>query len=115
MNRRELAKTLQTKIKFENESGEREPFFSSFVLADDTLKLIFQIIGGELEQGREVSVAGFGRWKVRQTAAGLRRNPQTQEMVQVPASQKVRFYPASGLKASVAGKAVPRRRVAKRP
>ena len=115
MNRRELAKTLQTKIKFENESGEREPFFSSFVLADDTLKLIFQIIGGELEQGREVSVAGFGRWKVRQTAAGLRRNPQTQEMVQVPASQKVRFYPASSLKAAVAGKAVPRRRVAKRP
>ncbi len=110
MNRRELAKTLQAQIQFENENGHQEPFFSSFALADDTLKLIFQIIGGELEGGREVSIAGFGRWKVRQTAAGLRRNPQTQEMVRVPASHKVRFYPSTGLKSAVAGKAGTRRR-----
>ncbi|MGA8208030.1 MAG: HU family DNA-binding protein [Candidatus Dormiibacterota bacterium] len=110
MNRRELAKTLQTRIQFENDEGKKEPFFSSFQLADDTLKLIFQIIGNQLQSGGEVSVAGFGRWKVRQTAAGLRRNPQTQEMVRVPASQKVRFYPSTGLKAAVAGKTPSRRR-----
>lgn len=110
MNRRELAKTLQAKIQFETETGQQEPFFSSFALADDTLKLIFQIIGSQLEHGGEVSIAGFGRWKVRQTAAGLRRNPQTQEMVRVPASQKVRFYPSTGLKSSVAGKSGTRRR-----
>jgi DNA-binding protein HU-beta len=110
MNRRELTKTLQTRIQFENDEGKKEPFFSSFQLADDTLKLIFQIVSNELQGGGEVSVAGFGRWKVRQTAAGLRRNPQTQEMVRVPASQKVRFYPSTGLKAAVAGKTASRRR-----
>jgi DNA-binding protein HU-beta len=114
MNRRELAKTLQAQIQFENDEGKQEPFFSSFILADDTLKLIFQIISTELERGQEVSVAGFGRWKVRQTAAGLRRNPQTQAMVRVPASQKVRFYPSTGLKSSVAGKSTTRRRPSKR-
>ncbi|HEY6538148.1 MAG TPA: HU family DNA-binding protein, partial [Candidatus Dormibacteraeota bacterium] len=97
-----MAKDLQNRIQFENDQGSKEPFFSSFMLADDTLKLIFQIVGKELERGGEVSIAGFGRWKVRQTAAGLRRNPQTQEMVRVPASQKVRFYPATALKAAVA-------------
>ncbi|HVB52637.1 MAG TPA: HU family DNA-binding protein [Candidatus Acidoferrales bacterium] len=114
MNRRELAKDLQNRIQFENDEGKQEPFFSSFMLADDTLKLIFQIIGNELQGGGEVSVAGFGRWKVRQTAAGLRRNPQTQEMVRVPASQKVRFYPSTALKAAVAGKTTARRRTSKR-
>lgn len=114
MNRRELAKTLQTRIQFENDEGKQEPFFSSFLLADDTLKLIFQIIGHELEGGGEVSIAGFGRWKIRQTAAGLRRNPQTQAMVRVPASQKVRFYPSTGLKSAVAGKSSSRRRSTKR-
>ncbi|MGH7639393.1 MAG: HU family DNA-binding protein [Candidatus Dormibacteria bacterium] len=114
MNRRELAKDLQNRIKFEGEDGKQEPFFTSFLLADDTLKLIFQTIGGQLQQGSEVSIAGFGRWKVRQTAAGLRRNPQTQEMVRVPASQKVRFYPSTALKAAVAGRSGSRRRSSRR-
>ncbi|HVC39107.1 MAG TPA: HU family DNA-binding protein [Candidatus Dormibacteraeota bacterium] len=114
MNRRELAKNLQNRIQFENDEGKQEPFFSSFMLADDTLKLIFQIIGNELQGGGEVAIAGFGRWKVRQTAAGLRRNPQTQAMVRVAASQKVRFYPSTALKAAVAGKSPARRRPSKR-
>lgn len=102
MNRRELAKTLQGQLLYDNDPND--PVFPNFRFADDTLKLIFDIIGRELERGEEVSVAGFGRWKVRQSPAGLRRNPQTQEMVRVAASQKVRFYPATGLKSAVAGK-----------
>ncbi len=102
MNRRELAKTLQSQLLYDNDPND--PVFPNFRFADDTLKLIFDIIGQQLEHGDEVSVAGFGRWKVRQTPAGLRRNPQTQEMVRVAASQKVRFYPAASLKASVAGR-----------
>ncbi|NNM97643.1 MAG: HU family DNA-binding protein [Candidatus Dormibacteraeota bacterium] len=114
MNRRELAKTLQSKVVVQYEDGTGEPVFPNFAMADDTLKLIFDLIGQRLEAGEEVAIAGFGRWKVRPTAAGMRRNPQTQEMVRVPASQKVRFYPASALKSSVAGKATPKRRSPKR-
>jgi|GEM_PF-3965760 DNA-binding protein HU-beta len=114
MNRRELAKTLQGKVVVEYEDGTKESVFQNFAMADDTLKLIFDIIGQRLEAGEEVAIAGFGRWKIRETAAGMRRNPQTQEMVRVPATQKVRFYPATALKTAVAGKATPRRRTAKR-
>ncbi|HVD04132.1 MAG TPA: HU family DNA-binding protein [Candidatus Dormibacteraeota bacterium] len=114
MNRRELAKTLQSKVVVQYEDGTSESIFQNFAMADDTLKLIFDLIGQRLEAGEEVAIAGFGRWKLRETAAGMRRNPQTQEMVRVPATQKVRFYPATALKSSVAGKTAPRRRPAKR-
>ncbi|HVA21817.1 MAG TPA: HU family DNA-binding protein [Candidatus Micrarchaeia archaeon] len=93
MNRRDLAKELTTTF---------DPPLS-FRDADATLKFVFDEIGKKLVGGDEVSIPGFGRWKVRQTAAGMRRNPQTQEMIKVPASQKVRFYPATALKAEVAG------------
>jgi DNA-binding protein HU-beta len=112
MNRRELAKTLQSTLLYDNDPND--PVFPNFRFADDTLKLIFDLIGKQLEKGEEVAIAGFGRWKVRETAAGMRRNPQTQEMVRVPATQKVRFYPATALKTAVAGKPAPRRRSSKR-
>jgi nucleoid DNA-binding protein len=112
MNRRDLAKTLQSKLLYDNDPSD--PVFPNFRFADDTLKLIFDLVAKQLADGEEVAIAGFGRWKIRQTAAGMRRNPQTQEMVRVPASQKVRFYPATALKGSVAGTPASRRRTTKR-
>ena len=103
MNRRELAKTIQAKLLFDNDPND--PVFPSFQMADSTLSLIFDLIGQELERGEQVSIAGFGRWKVRDTKPGLRRNPQTQEQVKVPASRKVGFYPAIALKTSIAATA----------
>ncbi|HUY96829.1 MAG TPA: HU family DNA-binding protein [Verrucomicrobiae bacterium] len=93
MNRRDLAKKLATTF---------DPPLS-FRDADATLKFLFDEIGKRLVSGEEVSIPGFGRWKVRPTAAGMRRNPQTQAMIKVPASQRVRFYPATALKTEVAG------------
>ncbi len=92
MNRRDLAKALTTTF---------DPPLS-FRDADATLKFVFGEIGTKLVSGEEVSIPGFGRWKIRPTKAGMRRNPQTQEMIKVPASQRVRFYPATALKAEVA-------------
>ena len=44
----------------------------------------------------------------------MRRNPQTGMTIKVGPSKKVRFYPASALKVSVASKPV-RRRATRRP
>ncbi len=96
MNRRELAKALVKDFPLD------PPL--SFRGADELVKWVFDRIAAELVAGNEASIPGFGRWKVRQTAAGMRRNPQTQEMIRVPASQRVRFYPATALKTSVAEK-----------
>jgi DNA-binding protein HU-beta len=112
MNRRELAKTLQAQLLYDGDPSD--PVFSSFSFADETLKLIFGLIGQKLEAGEEVSIAGFGRWKVHESPSGMRRNPQTGMTIKVGPSKKVRFYPASALKVSVASKPV-RRRATRRP
>ncbi|MDA8395513.1 MAG: HU family DNA-binding protein [Candidatus Dormibacteraeota bacterium] len=112
MNRRQLAKTLQDQLLYDNDPSD--PVFPNFRFADETLQLIFGLIGQELASGEEVSIAGFGHWKLRQSPGGMRRNPQTQAMVRVAPTTKVRFYPASSLKAQVAGKPTPARRNARR-
>ncbi|MHB8325754.1 MAG: HU family DNA-binding protein [Candidatus Dormibacteria bacterium] len=112
MNRRELAKTLQAQLLYDGDPSD--PVFSSFNFADETLQLIFGLIGQKLEAGEDVAIAGFGRWKVRESPGGLRRNPSTGATIKVGPSKKVRFYPASALKVSVAAKSV-RRRTTRRP
>ena len=112
MNRRELAKTLQTQLRYDGDPSD--PVFSSFSFADDTLKLIFDLISKELRQGQDVAIAGFGQWKVRESPGRMRRNPQTGATIKVGPSKKVRFYPASALKVAVASKPV-RRRTTRRP
>ena len=112
MNRRELAKTLQAELLYDGDPND--PVFSSFSFADETLQLIFGLIGRKLEAGEDVAIAGFGQWKVRESPGGMRRNPRTGAPVKVAPSKKVRFYPASALKVAVASKPV-RRRGTRRP
>ena len=112
MNRRELAKTLQAQLLYDGDPSD--PVFSSFNFADATLQLIFGLIGQKLEAGEEVSIAGFGRWKISESPGGMRRNPRTGAPIKVGPSKKVRFYPASALKVAVASKPV-RRRATRRP
>jgi DNA-binding protein HU-beta len=112
MNRRELAKTLQTQLLYDGDQSD--PVFSSFNFADETLQLIFGLIGQKLQAGEDVAIAGFGRWKISESRGGMRRNPRTGAPVQVGPSKKVRFYPASALKVAVAAKPV-RRRATRRP
>jgi len=81
MNRRELAKTLQAHLLYDGNLSD--PVFSSFSFADETLKLIFGLIGQKLEAGEEVSIAGLGRWKVRDSPGRMRRNPQTGMTIKV--------------------------------
>lgn len=51
--------------------------------------------------GDEVALPGFGKFKVRERKAREARNPQTGEMVKVPASRKLAFLPAKALKDSM--------------
>ncbi len=112
MNRRELAKTLQAQLLYDNDPSD--PVFPNFRFADETLQLIFGLIGQKLANGEEVSIAGFGRWKISESPGGMRHNPRTGAPVKVGPSKKVRFYPASALKVAVAAKPV-RRRATRRP
>ena len=63
MNRRELAQTLQSQMLYDNDPSD--PVFSSLGFADETLQLVFDLIEQRLQDGEEVAIAGFGKWKIR--------------------------------------------------
>lgn len=62
---------------------------------------VFEKIGLALGNGDEIRVAGFGSFKVKDRAARSARNPQTGEIMQVPAKRVVGFKAASALKEGV--------------
>ena len=66
-------------------------------LVDDVLNRIVEAA----QKGEEVSLHGFGKFKVTERAARKGRNPRTGEPVKIAASRTLKFTPARTLKASM--------------
>jgi DNA-binding protein HU-beta len=64
---------------------------------------LFAAIAEAAARGDEVSITGFGKFKVKPTQARTARHVQTGEPIHVPASRKVSFAPSQTLKDRVAG------------
>lgn len=60
------------------------------------------IIAVELDAGRDVSIAGFGKFETRHRKARTGRNPATGETIQIAATTVPAFKAAKGLKDRVA-------------
>lgn len=60
------------------------------------------IIAVELDAGRDVSIAGFGKFETRHRKARQGRNPQTGATIQIAATTVPAFKAAKGLKDRVA-------------
>ena len=58
----------------------------------------FELIKEELSKGNEMSVAGFGKFKITERAAREGRNPQTGETIKIAASKSVGFKAGKELK-----------------
>ena len=58
-------------------------------------------ISGSLSGGGDVSLVGFGTFKVRHRAARMGRNPQTGATIQIQASKSVGFKAGKALKESI--------------
>ncbi|QQG45954.1 MAG: HU family DNA-binding protein [Candidatus Niyogibacteria bacterium] len=69
--------------------------------AEDMVDLIFATIAGELKNGGEVTIAGFGSFIVKERKAREARNPRTGETVHVPATKAPKFRPGKALKEAV--------------
>lgn len=54
-------------------------------------------------KGEEVALNGFGKFKVKQSAARKGRNPSTGEAIDIAASKKLTFAPAKTLKDKLNG------------
>ena len=50
-----------------------------------------------LERGEEVTLHGFGTFKVKKVAARMGRNPKTGESIKIAAKRKVKFTASKGL------------------
>ena len=61
----------------------------------------FELIKEELSKGNEMSVAGFGKFKITERAAREGRNPKTGEIIKIAASKSVGFKAGKELKETV--------------
>ncbi len=64
---------------------------------------VFKALTEAAVKGEEISIPGFGKFKVQAKPARVGRNPATGGTVQIAASRKVAFQPAKALKDAVNG------------
>jgi DNA-binding protein HU-beta len=71
--------------------------------AKSVVESVFNAIRDAAVKGDEVSVPGFGKFKVQDKPARTGRNPSTGATIQIAATKKVVFQPAKALKDAVVG------------
>ncbi|MFC3442815.1 HU family DNA-binding protein [Sphingobium rhizovicinum] len=64
---------------------------------------LFAAIADAAAKGEEVSLNGFGKFKVKESAAREGRNPATGATIQIAASKKLSFTPAKAVKDKLNG------------
>ncbi|WP_137897219.1 HU family DNA-binding protein [Sphingomonas sp. 2SG] len=86
MNNADLAETLVIKHSMTKSDARKA--------VDD----IMAAIVSAASKGDEVSLAGFGKFKVKDSPARDGRNPSTGEAIKIAASKKLTFTPAKAVK-----------------
>ena len=69
--------------------------------ARDAVDTVFEAIGEALANGEEVRIAGFGTFRARSRPVRTGRNPQTGEVLSIPASKTPSFKAGKGLREAV--------------
>lgn len=64
---------------------------------------VFAAIAEAASKGEEVSLNGFGKFKVKDVPAREGRNPSTGAAIKIAASRKLTFAPAKAVKDSLNG------------
>jgi DNA-binding protein HU-beta len=90
VGRQDLIKLVATKS---NKSVKESTVFVNAVL---------EAIRETLVKGEPVSLVGFGKFSVKETAPSVRVNPQTRAKIHVPARKRVKFSPGKDLAETVA-------------
>lgn len=72
--------------------------------ASKALETVLDSIRDALQRGEEVRLVGFGSFKVRTSAARKGVNPRDRKPIEVPAKERVRFFPGKELSEAVVKK-----------
>jgi DNA-binding protein HU-beta len=71
--------------------------------AKTVVDAVFAAVVDAAARGEEISINGFGKFKVKDSAAREGRNPSTGATIQIAASKKLGFAPAKALKERLNG------------
>ena len=69
--------------------------------ARDLVDSVFQSIATAAQKGEEVSIFGFGKFRVTERGARKGRNPKTGEPIKIAASKRLKFEPARAMKTAL--------------
>lgn len=89
MNKNELITMASNKVNLPKKTVEK------------VLTAIFESIEETLKRGEKVHLVGFGTFEARPRKAREGRNPQTGEVIQIPATMVPAFKPGKSLKDAV--------------
>jgi len=89
VGRQELSKRISQQAKISQKQ------------AGEVLEATLDSIREALQSGDEVRLVGFGSFKVRQSAARKGVNPRDRKPIEVPAKERVRFFPGKELAEAV--------------
>jgi len=92
VNKAELVAQIAKKAKLSKADAER------------ALNATLETIKLTLKKGEDVTLVGFGGFKVKKRAATTGRNPQTGAAIKIPAKKVVQFKVGKELKEAVGGK-----------
>ena len=70
--------------------------------ATEMYDAVFSVLTDVVSEGNEVAIPNFGRVKISERAARTARNPQTGDVVEVPAKKTPKFQFAKNIKEAVA-------------
>ncbi len=91
MNNSELAETLASQTGTTKADARK------------AVDLVFAAIADAAAKGEEVSLNGFGKFKVKDVPERDGRNPATRETIKIPASRKLTFTVAKAVKDKLNG------------
>ncbi|GFE77948.1 HU family DNA-binding protein [Novosphingobium sp. TCA1] len=91
MNNAELADKLATELGVTKADAKK------------AVDVVFTAIADAAATGDEISLNGFGKFKVKDTPAREGRNPSTGATIQIAASKKLTFAPAKAIKDKLNG------------
>jgi DNA-binding protein HU-beta len=74
------------------------------VFARELVDNVFDSMVETIQKGGEVSISGFGNFKVAERQARSGRNPRTGEPIKIAARKNIKFKPATSLRASLNAK-----------
>lgn len=69
--------------------------------AGRVVEVILEAMVDALADGEEIALIGFGNFSVSERKSRNGRNPQTGEVIKIPAAKGVRFRPGKNLKAKI--------------